>query len=77
MSVFLGAGVDTTMHFTAFMVYEIAKNPSIEKKLREEVEALMGGNDYSYENLKKMAYIDCLLKEVVRVYGPTNMLLIR
>ena len=30
----------------------------------------MKEGDYSYENLKKMTYIDFVGKEVTRVYGP-------
>lgn len=30
----------------------------------------MGNDDYTYENLKKCTYIDCVEKEVTRFYGP-------
>lgn len=32
----------------------------------------MKDNDYSYENLKNFAYIDCIQKETTRLYGPGN-----
>ena len=32
----------------------------------------MKSDDFSYENLKKMTYIDCVEKEVTRFYGPLN-----
>ena len=32
----------------------------------------MWDDDYSFENLKKMTYIDCVEKEVTRFYGPVN-----
>ena len=33
--------------------------------------------DYSYDNLKKFAYIDCVEKEVTRFYGPVNQIFTR
>ena len=37
----------------------------------------MGPDDFSYENLKKLNYLDCVQKEVTRVYGPVNWLIPR
>ena len=37
----------------------------------------MGEEDYEYENLKKLNYIDCVEKEVTRFYGPLNVILTR
>ena len=34
----------------------------------------MKEDDYSFENLKKMTYIDAIQKEVTRVYGPGNII---
>ena len=37
----------------------------------------MRDDDFSYENLKKMAYIDCVQKEVTRFFGPVNGMFLR
>ena len=37
----------------------------------------MKDDDYSYENLKKMTYIDCVEKETTRYYGPVNLIFAR
>ena len=37
----------------------------------------MKDDDYTYENLRKMAYIDNVLKEVTRFYGPANSIFFR
>lgn len=44
------------------MIYQIAKHPHIELKVREEIEKFMKEDDYSYENLKNFIYIDNLQK---------------
>lgn len=37
----------------------------------------MSNDDYSYENLKKMTYIENIQKETTRIYGPAVSLLWR
>lgn len=37
----------------------------------------MKDDDYSFENLKNLKYIDALQKETTRTYGPGNALLVR
>ena len=37
----------------------------------------MNHENYRYDNLKKMTYIDCVLKEVTRFYGPGNNIILR
>lgn len=39
--VFFLAGTDTTSTFTQNMIYQVAKNPDIERKVREEIEKHM------------------------------------
>ena len=37
----------------------------------------MKTDDYSFENLKKMTYIECVEKEVTRFYGPVSVVFAR
>ena len=37
----------------------------------------MSDDDFSYDNLKKLTYIDCVEKEVTRYYGPVNQVFAR
>lgn len=39
--IFFLAGTDTTSTFTQNMIYQTAKNPEIEKKVREEIDKYM------------------------------------
>ena len=66
------AGVDTSSNYLAMTIYLLAQYPEQEKKVRAEIEHYTQKDDYSYENLKKCEYIDCVQKEVTRIYGPTN-----
>ena len=53
------AGTDTTSALLQIMIYLIAENPEVEAKLRRIVsETIKSDDDYTYENLKKLQYID-------------------
>lgn len=67
------AGTDTTSNFWNVMVAYLCKYPEIMKKARDEIDLYMKDDDYSYENLKKMEYLDAIEKEVTRIYGPGNI----
>ena len=36
------------------LIYYVAKDGKVERRLREEIEKYMQDDDYSYENLKKI-----------------------
>ena len=52
------------------MIYLVYQHPEVERRVREEIGEHMKEDDFSYDNLKKMTYIDCVEKEVTRFYGP-------
>lgn len=55
------------------MVYYIAKYPLIQQKLREQIDGIITcDEDITYENLKKLTYIDWIQFETTRHYGPVN-----
>ena len=59
--VLLVAGYDTTGNTLAFALYELAKNPVVQEKLRTEVEDIIDGDlekELTYDDLQKMTYLD-------------------
>lgn len=44
------------------MIHYIAIYPEVEQKIRKEIDLYMKDDDYSYENVKKLTYIDMLQK---------------
>jgi cytochrome P450 len=53
------------------IVYYIVENKHVEERLRSEIsETFVTPDDMTYDNLKKMKYIDCIQEEVTRIYGP-------
>nr|P16496.3 RecName: Full=Cytochrome P450 52A3-A; Short=CYP52A3-A; AltName: Full=Alkane-inducible P450-ALK1-A; AltName: Full=CYPLIIA3; AltName: Full=Cytochrome P-450ALK; AltName: Full=Cytochrome P450-CM1 [Candida maltosa]BAA00371.1 cytochrome P-450alk [Candida maltosa]prf//1513184A cytochrome P450alk [Candida maltosa] len=68
------AGRDTTAGLLSFAMFELARNPKIWNKLREEVEVNFGLGDearvdeISFETLKKCEYLKAVLNETLRMY---------
>ena len=58
------AGYDTTGTTLAFACYDLAKNPDIQEKLREEVEEVLGDSDrdLTYEDLQSMTYVEQIIR---------------
>ncbi len=70
----LVAGRDTTAGLLSFVFFELARNPRVFAKLREEVEEKFGvGEDarveeISFESLKLCEYLKAVLNECLRLY---------
>ena len=63
---FMVAGSDTSANTLAFTCYQLAKNPEIQEKLRNEINSMYEGNptkeSLTYEDLQKMPYRLVLLR---------------
>jgi len=71
----LTAGSDTTSNSTCAITYYIASNLEVQKKLQNELdEALQGEDDLalSYEVVKNLPYLNAVIKEALRVYSPSG-----
>lgn len=58
------AGVDTSSSGIAYAVFEMARNPEIVKKLRHEIDTVLGkhNNQITYESLQDMPYLELCIK---------------
>ncbi|EAW06530.1 cytochrome P450 [Aspergillus clavatus NRRL 1] len=66
------AGRDTTAATLSFCVFELARNPHVVAKLRQEIDARLGlgpkGRKPTYNDLKEMKYLSAVLNETMRLY---------
>jgi len=68
------AGRDTTAGLLSFTMYELARNPQVWQKLRQEIVENFGdGEDarvesITFETLKKCEYLKAVLNETLRLY---------
>ncbi|KAG7662130.1 uncharacterized protein J8A68_004392 [[Candida] subhashii] len=68
------AGRDTTAGLLSFTMFELARNPEVWAKLKDEIYTKFGGGDDSrieeitFESLKKCDYLKSILQEALRMY---------
>ncbi|XP_067207243.1 cytochrome P450 9e2-like [Linepithema humile] len=69
--VFYLAGFDSVSRTMCFAAHEIAVNPNIQSKLKEEIEDVLKetNNKPTYEAINGMIYMDAVVKEVTRFYS--------
>lgn len=73
MTSFLLAGHETTSTQTQWALYVLADNPHVVAKLRAEIEQVFGDRDeVSHDELNSMQYLDCVCKEMLRLYAPVT-----
>ena len=57
----------------AWTLYELAKNPHIQEKLRAEVQAAFPDDkDLTWEKLEELKYIGNVIKESLRLHSPVD-----
>ncbi len=64
----LMAGIDTTSHTTAFLLYYLARNPRVQERLRQEVLQVVGprGCPVTATVLNDLQYLKACIKESLR-----------
>jgi len=63
--VFFTAGSETTSSTTSFAIVELANNPDIQKRLREEVdESIRKNGGLTYDAINEMHYMDQVLSGI-------------
>jgi cytochrome P450 family 6 len=71
-------GFETSSSSISFCLYELAKNPEIQRKLQNEIdEVLLTDNkvhEYDYEKIKSMKYLAACVDEAIRKYPPGHLL---
>ncbi|KAJ7668936.1 cytochrome P450 [Mycena rosella] len=63
------AGHETTATTLTFTLWDLARQPAIQDRLRAEV--LSHGRDLSYDNIQKLEFLDAVLKEGLRLHPVT------
>jgi cytochrome P450 len=71
MLLILFAGHDTTGHTMTWLLFELARNPSIQKELQREVDGFysaLSGRDPDYRDLAKLELLDRCVTETLRMW---------
>ncbi|KAG2228009.1 hypothetical protein INT45_012033 [Circinella minor] len=81
MALLFLAGHDTTSHSLAHCLYELAVNPDIQEKARQESINVLGSELVdvfpTLQDSKNFPYLDMIIKEVLRMHAPFNEVSVR
>jgi len=69
-------GHDSVTSAISFGLYILSRNPKAQQKIFEEVTGIVGDdvNVYpTYNQLQEMKYVECCIKEVLRLFPPVPM----
>uniref|UniRef100_A0AAG5CVY9 Cytochrome P450 n=1 Tax=Anopheles atroparvus TaxID=41427 RepID=A0AAG5CVY9_ANOAO len=74
--VFFLAGFETSSTTQSFCLYELAKNPDIQERLREEINQAVeaNGGEVTYDTVMSIPYLDQVINETLRKYPPVESL---
>ncbi|CAJ0956414.1 unnamed protein product, partial [Mesorhabditis belari] len=64
---FLLAGFDTTSNSLSYSTWYLAKHPEIQRRLQEEIDQVCGDREISYDDLSELKFMDCVIKEALRL----------
>ncbi|CAG9764242.1 unnamed protein product [Ceutorhynchus assimilis] len=69
---FFIAGFDTSSTVMTFSCYELARNPEIQERTRQEIENVLGKYDgkITYEAIQEMTYLQQVMNESMRLFPP-------
>jgi cytochrome P450 len=65
-----GAARDTTATFLSQLWFEVSRRPEVFSKLKSEVHSVLDGQLPTPDSLKKLAYLDQVMKETLRLWPP-------
>ncbi|XP_071631197.1 cytochrome P450 9e2-like [Temnothorax longispinosus] len=74
--VFFLAGFDTSSLTMCFVTHQLAVNPDIQSKLREEIDDVLRQTDGkpTYEAINRMKYLDAVINEALRLYPAASFI---
>lgn len=61
------SAVETTSATLQWLLYNLAREPTVQNRIREECEKVLGGRELSPQNIDEIPYLRCVLKESMRV----------
>lgn len=75
-SIFIG-GFDTTATAASFCLYLLGHHPEVQKKVHEEMDEVFGDDwerPVTLDDIKRLKYTECVLKESMRIYPAVPLL---
>ncbi|XP_043535206.1 cytochrome P450 3A24-like [Chiloscyllium plagiosum] len=67
---FLLRAYQTATHTLEFVAYLLARHPSVQHQLQQEVHTAVKQQGFTYENIAGMEYLDMVIMETLRLFPP-------
>ena len=64
----IAAGHETTTNSLLWTFYLLSEHPSVREKVLSEIQTVLAGREAKMEDLAKLQYLDCVIKESMRMY---------
>ncbi len=67
---FIIAGHDTTSNLLSWALYLLSKHPGVRRRLEEEVDDVVSGQIPTFEEVRKLDYLEQVIDETFRLFPP-------
>ncbi|MFK7958678.1 MAG: cytochrome P450 [Lysobacterales bacterium] len=74
IGVFFLAGHETTASVLTWTFFILSQQPDTVRRLREEIDAVVGEGPVRFEHVKKLALVRSVFREVLRLYPPITFI---
>ena len=71
----MSAGYETTSMALTYALYELAKNPTIQQRVVEEVDRFGREREPTFADLAHFPFVDAVFKEGMRLHPPVTPLI--
>nr|ALD83614.1 cinnamate 4-hydroxylase 1 [Morus alba] len=68
------AAIETTLWSMEWAIAELVNHPTVQSKIRDEIEAVLKGNPVTESNLHELPYLQATVKETLRLHTPIPLL---
>lgn len=75
-SLWISEGFEELTSTITFFLYEMARNPAIQKRLYNELNDLVKANQWTFENILEVEYLNICVLGKIMLYVNVNTLLI-
>ncbi|MEV0321802.1 cytochrome P450 [Streptomyces sp. NPDC050658] len=62
------AGTETTASVLSWILYELARNPEVERRLQAELDEVLGGRPVTFDDIPKLRYLRNVITEATRLH---------
>ncbi|KAK9268837.1 hypothetical protein L1049_000601 [Liquidambar formosana] len=68
------AAIETTLWSMEWAIAELVNHPAVQRKIRDEISAVLKGNPVTESNLHELPYLQATVKETLRLHTPIPLL---